>query len=358
MVILVGLAIVPILLRWIMGDVQIDDKKKKWFLFLCGLCIAVIAGLRSKYVGTTDTLNYCTLYERAVRYSSLEKFLKSCNVLEKGLLVSECLFYSFTFFCAKLFPETQFFILITTMIITYSVMRFIYKHSHEVVLSVVMYVCLGLLTFNMNGMRQALAMSICLFAFDFAKEKKLIPFLLIVLLAMLVHKTAIFFAIVYFVAQFKIDWKHMMLFVISIIAFLLLADRLAQIFDGLTDKNYSDVGAFETGGVVTVLIYILTIAFSLVFGWKNRKDGGFSFAIYLTILGLALYFGRYISTQIYERMSYYFFYAVLLLLPQAVTMLKGKEKQVSIVVVNCLSILLFIYRLYGSVFQSFSFFWG
>ena len=358
MIILLGLSIIPILLKLMIGEIEKDEKNKKLFLICCGVFIALIVGLRAETVGTRDTSNYCNLYEGVARFSTLHMFLKYHNVFENGFFLSECLFYIFTYFCAKIFPNPQFFIFITSTFITFSAMYFIYKHSKNVMLSTILYICLGLMAFNMNGMRQALAMSICLFAYNFAKKRKLIPFACIILLAMLVHKTAIFFSVVYFIACLKCKPKHIMFFTIAVALFVIFADRLVETFDSVTDKNYSDVGGFDSGGYVTVLIYVLVLIFALVFGWKERGDSGFSLTFYLTILGGALYCGRYISTQIYERMSYYFFYAVLLLLPQTVMQLKESEKPTVVAIITSLSILLFVYRLYGSAFHNFTFFWG
>lgn len=358
MVILLGLAFVPVLLKLIIKDIDKNKKGKRCFVISCGVIIALIAGLRSVNVGTLDTSHYYKLYQGVPNFSTLQEFFKHHDLLRNGFFLSEGLFYLATYYCAKVIPHPQFFILITSAFITFSAMYFIYKHSKNVMLSTVLYICLGLMTFNMNGMRQALAMSICLFAYDFAKNKKLIPFLCMILLAMLVHKTSIVFLLVYFITYLKCKPKHIIFFTVAIVLFIIFADRFAKIFDSVADKNYSDVGAFESGGYVTVLIYALVLIFALVFGWKDRKDVGFSLAFYLTILGGAFFCGRYISTQIYERISYYFFYAVLLLLPQTVSRLLESEKPAVVAIITSLSIALFAYRLYGSAFQNFTFFWG
>ena len=348
---------IPILFKLIMGDIENSQQRKKDFLILCGICIVLVIGLRDKSVGTSDTSTYCKLYEGVANYSNLKTFLTGHKIFENGFFLSECLFYIFTYFCAKILPNAQWFILITSAFITFSALRFIYRNSSNILLSTIMYICLGLMTFNMNGMRQALAMSICLFAYDFVKKRKLLPFILIVVIAMLMHKTAVFFSIVYFIARLKCNFKSITFFTVSVLLFLIFADRLVEIFDNVADKNYSDVGGFDSGGYVTLLIYGLVLIFAVLFGWKDRKNSDFALVFYLTILGCALYCGRYISTQIYERMSYYFFYAVLLLLPQTVMQLKESEKPMVVMIITSLSILLFAYRLYGSAFHNFVFFW-
>ena len=282
MVILLGLAFVPVLLKLIIGDIDNNEKRKRYFVICCGVFIALITGLRSVNVGTCDTSYYYKLYDGVARFSSLQAFFKYHDVLHNGLFLSEGLFYLITYYCAKAFPEPQIFIFLTSAFITFSVMFFIYKHSKDVMLSTVLYICLGVMTFNMNGMRQALAMSICLFGYDFAKRKKIIPFVCIIFLAMFVHKTAIFFLVVYFITYLKCDIKHITFFTLAVALFAVFANRFVEIFDSVTDKNYLDVGGFESGGYVTVLIYILVLLFAGLFGWKERKDKSFSLAFFLT----------------------------------------------------------------------------
>ena len=85
-------------------------------------------------------------------------------------------FQIFVFGLSRVFSESQWIIVISSLIYTVSICRFIYKNSEDVVLSCVMYVARGMMTFQMQGMRQAIAMSICLFAYEFASQKKLIKF--------------------------------------------------------------------------------------------------------------------------------------------------------------------------------------
>ena len=97
--------------------------------------------------------------------------------------------------------------------------------------------------------------------------------------------------------------------------------------------------------------------FALIVVKNNKEDRVFSITLFMAIIGCMFFLGRFISTQIYERISYYFIYSILLLLPQSMKTLKGKDKSLIMVLILLLSILLFAYRLNGSGFQNFTFFW-
>ena len=358
MVVLLGLAFVPIVLKVFIGDVEKNKRNKKNFLIWCGIIITMFLGLRHYAVGTTDTEVYCMLYRRAANYGSLTNFLNKHGVLNVPFILSESLFYIYVWISSRFISNPQFLIFSSTAFVTFSVMRFIYKHSENALISITMYICLGLMTFNLNGMRQAIAMAICLFAYGYAKDKQFIPFALIVLIAVLVHKTAIFFGVVYFISFLKFDFKSFMIFAIAVILFILFADNLIATFDSIADKNYSDGEVFEAGGYVTVLIYALTILFTLVVAGKSLSSKDFIFVFYITLLGASFYLARYFIIQIYERMSYYFFYATILLLPKAINRIEETERPILTLIVIGFAMALFCYRLYGSLFQNFMFFWG
>lgn len=358
MLVLLGLAIVPLLLKMLMGDIENDKHRKKWFLIFCGAIIIFVIGFRHESVGSRDTEIYSNLFIKAGNTPSLKKFFAERKVLQGGFIFSESLFYVFFWLLAQITSEPQVLIFITTLLITTSVMWFIYKHSKNAMLSVVMYICLGSMTFNINGMRQALAMAICLLAYDFATKKKLLPFAILILVAMFVHKTALFFFPVYFISHLKLNVKTGIIFGGILLFFVLFADKLAGIFDSLSGEDYAESESFDAGGYVTLLIYILTIVFSLIVGGAEKNEKDFSFIFFLAVLGGGLYLGRYISTPIYERMSYYFFYFVILLLPQSLEGVKKEEKTMVLTIICVLSLLLFAYRLNGSLFENYRFFWG
>ena len=67
------------------------------------------------------------------------------------------------------------------------------------------YCTLGLFFFMFTGTRQCLAMSICLFSYQYVCQKKYIRFILCLVLAFFFHKSAILFSIVPFICNRKIS---------------------------------------------------------------------------------------------------------------------------------------------------------
>ena len=355
---LILLAVVPTILKSIFSNTEMPLKKKQSrYIWFCAIFIILVMGLRTRYTGSFDTDIYCKMFE-GVRRSGigLIDFVRA-RTLDTEFLTSEGGFYVYTWILAKIFPSSQFFILVSAIIITFFVMRFIKLYSEDYEMSTVMYICLGLLTFNMNGMRQALAMAICLLAYEFIEKKKFFPFLLTILVATLFHKTAIVFLPFYLIRNIKFNFWHIAIFGVIIIGFYMLSDYFVEVFDEVMDKNYAGDESVDGGGYITVAIYILTIGVSLFYS-DCLKNDNIRRCFFLTITGLCLYLARYFSVQIYERMSYFFFYYTIPLLPAAIKEAPEKEKILMRYGAIIMAILLFIYRASGGAFADFALFFN
>lgn len=331
--------------------------KSKLFMLLCFLLIVFFVGLRSRYVGSADTRIYSFMFEQAQGQNLLD-FLSSKDIIPRSFIYSEGSFYFLTWILAQVFDDAQAFILITTAIINYGVAAFIWKNAKSDTLSWVLYVCLGSLTFSMNGMRQAIAMSICLFAFEFAKQKKLLKFLLVILLAFTFHRTSVVFLLVYPICNYKPSVFTNTIVGIGSIAFLLNTRRIVALYDYFVGEDYALASEMESGGLVTVLIYAIVILSALVYLSLSNKDSRKS-VMNLTLLsfvGLLFYISRYFSTQIYERISYYFFFFIILLLPEVESLFNKNSRFFFKCIVVLMAILLFAYRLSIGSFADFEFY--
>jgi hypothetical protein len=83
----------------------------------------------------------------AIEAKNWEEFYNP-NLYEAG-------FQFFVYLMSRIFRDPQWIIVISSAIYVGAVCRFIYKNSDDVVMSIVMYVALDLMTFQMQGMRQA-----------------------------------------------------------------------------------------------------------------------------------------------------------------------------------------------------------
>lgn len=353
MIALLLVSVSPIIIKFLMGDVSKNKSKKNIYLTICGLCIIFVMGLRSRLSGTTDTKIYCDIFDRVrMYYLSLGDYIASMQ-LENGFLFSEVGFSIYVWALARIFSDAQWLLIVSAVIMTVCTLKFISKHSGDVTLSLVMFLCLGLFTFNMSGLRQCIAMSICLLAYDFIKEKKFIPFVLILILAMSFHKSALIFGFSFLLIFIKPKLNHVLVFLTALALFIAFADDISFLYDSLTGEDYSGGESFDSGGYITIAIYLIIIVVTLLFN-KNWNNSQLFLPLLLTVVGVSLYVIRYTSVQIYERISYYFYFYTILLLPSVISKFESKSKVVINAVVSILSIVLLWYRVSGGVFQNFT----
>lgn len=177
---------------------------KNLVIFLGLLIPALLAGLRSLYIGT-DVLTYVyPLFNTAKSSSSYLQYL-NMPALKDGIMQTVSSYeYGYTLLTYLVAKLTGSFQLLQT-IIEFSILLFIYlgisrlkNKDASVWLCMLTYY---LLFFNnsLNMVRQWMAMSILLFGFKYIENQELYKFVIVVLFAYLFHTTAIIGLLFYFI---------------------------------------------------------------------------------------------------------------------------------------------------------------
>lgn len=331
----------------------LQQNNYKNYMILCGFLIAAVAGLRSPYVGSADSYGYVVGFRRLRTYDRFGDYYDQ-YLGGHGLLFSEAGFSYFVWLLGRVFNGDQTLLIASSLVITWATCRFISRNSVEAPLSLTIYVCLTLFTFNMNGMRQAMAMSICLFAYEHAKNKKLIPFVLTVLLAMLFHKSAMCFFVVYLFPRVKNTGVNWLAYIVVLLIILLSIDKIVAGY-AASGKDYTETSSAEGGGLFVVLLYLGAIVLTL-YKHKVLEKPTARTAFIGSLAGFAAYVSRYFGADILERMSYYFYYFLLLLIPEVVQELEGEEHRFIRIFFAIGAVLLFAYRVWNSSFRYFTLF--
>ncbi len=339
----------PIVISFLYKDIGINDKKKRNFLVVCGLILFLFMGLRSRYLGSTDTQNYYNMMKVAIGCDSWREYYNKDGV-EVG-------FQMFTFLLSRIFTNPHALIIASSAIFVISVCFFIYRNSKDVAFSLVMYITLGLMLFEMQGMRQAIAMSICLFAYEFVKKRKLIPFLLCIAFAMTFHITAMVFVVVFFVSMIPYNLLNMVILTVISVVMTFTADNLVQFANEIFNMDYDNT-VYESGGLVATSIYLLIIVFAVVVSKNMKNCKNESSMFYVLCMGMVCFAMRYVGANIAERISFYFMFAQLIVLPNSIAYLKQRDRLLIKLIVYILMVCLFAYRLStGEKFLPYEFYW-
>ena len=346
-----------VIILWFFTAPNKNKKNAKLFMILCVVPLILLLGLRSPSTGTRDTGFYLQAFESAKNSIGFEAFLDRIGFeYGENALFSEIGFFSYVWLSSLILPTGQWFLVLTSAIMIGLTAKFIWDNSEDYGLSWIIFICLGSMTFTMNGMRQAMAMSICLLAYTYAKNKKLVKFLLTILVAILFHKSALIFLIVYFVVNMKHGFKSTSLLIIGTLMFVSLADRLVFVYGDVVGEYY-EIESFDSGGIIPLAIYVIAIVLTLIVNVSQNNDDKVPFHLLaLSVLGCALYCSRYFSTQIYERISYYFFYFLMLLFPSVFKKISSKERTIIVMLFLVCAVALYMYRISKGPFANFKLF--
>ncbi|MBQ8429663.1 MAG: EpsG family protein [Clostridia bacterium] len=333
---------------WIKQNELSEVRKEK---FKRGMVISAIIPMfllfvfRYKYIGA-DTIGYVRFFQKEIRgYSWSAIFDVDAMRFEIGFRLYVKIISLFT-------DNYTVFFLINALIIFGILLRFSFKYTQNAFVFFFLFIALGTYGFFETGLRQALAMVICLLSIDFVKDKKLIPFLLLVLLAYYFHKSALIFMVIYPLSLIKkYDW---MLFVYAVLAvvFILGFSAFQDMFNQILGYEY-DIEETGNGGIFMMLVFVL-LAFSLFMTYDKPKDvEGQSIILQLSLMTVVFWLLRLISRTA-ERISYYYIFGLYAYFSQAIKYDKDKLSSLLkwLLILACL--VLFVYRNLGANYQ---FFW-
>ena len=86
----------------------------------------------------------------------------------------------------------------------------LYKYCSIPWIGMLVYVGFGFYGNSMSFIRQSLGIAVFIFAMHYIREKKLVPYLLLVLLAATFHKSLLVMLPLYFVARIPLNWKSLL----------------------------------------------------------------------------------------------------------------------------------------------------
>jgi hypothetical protein len=322
-----------------------SDSQKKLFLAFSIIPIILLMTLRSQKTAVVyDTESYYDFYSLAAK-STFQELMKGTRFGIGYALLN----FSFS----KIFPNPRVIFFLEALICNVAISYFIYKNSENVFLSVIFYISLGTMTFIFTAFRQAIAMSICLIAVEAIKDRKLVPFLLLISLAATFHVTAIVFLPMYWLSRNPISMKNILVVAIVVFFAFKAIGMVAQIANLLFSVNYdAGLGVSLMNGLVQILIYLAAIFLMYVLRKKNMSTLFFNMVLW----GFGIFILRTVLLSA-ERISFYFGTALFIALPTVVMRFWKNERVIVKTLVALLAVVLFIYRMKYLEIGNYRFFW-
>lgn len=302
------------------------------FFFMVIFVLWFLTAFRSVIIGN-DTLNY-------VRYFPLfgEGGLDFDSRIEIGYQLLNILVY-------KISPNPYFFLGAVATICYVGTGIYIYKYSDNIVFSTVLLFPIAFSLYT-NILRQAVAMVICLFAYQAIKKKKYWLAILLVLLASTFHTSALIVLALLFhrLIPKKPFW------VIPLTA-IFIALSLSGVMDNVFATIMGEYGGYYgkddmTNGWLGIAYYCLrALSFYLLAFLsyeKKVKENSLVLSLFTMIL-ITVSFG--FSLNIFSRATNYFLLAAVVELPNAIGRGGLKHKKILMFLLGFIMVLYFLVTL-------------
>lgn len=320
--------------------------------------IVFIASIKMNF--GSDYWSYSVIYNKALElYSSVSDIISSRGgLIGSGLYVMAFLMKSFTQYIGwNSALENNLIFIVVSIFSTCIVFRQIRKNSFSFEWSVTTYFFMGYFMIANNILKQQVAMSLMMVAYDCLEEKKYVRYIIICFGACLFHSTALVPSILFPIIRLvKLNDKVVKVIsgiCIGIMALLPYSIRFfsnitslfdAKYIDNFTSYSNSTIGRIYVIGSLVVYIYIFSICY------KNREYmlGKYDKTIsYLSLLAVGIFI-NFISINFWLaiRISLYFYQFVIFALPNFI-----EKSNMSRVVKRNIKILLLIFCVFYVFFS-------
>ena len=211
--------------------------------------------------------------------------------------------------------DYQLYVTILMFFVIFSYMRFIKKYSPSPLQSVLYLLGLLYFTLLMDALKQALAMSVLLFAFDAIFEKKPVKFVLLVLLAASFHFPALIFLPAYWLSKMRVDRNYLLLLALILILTYIFREQILKLM--LTAYGGDDINASLEGvrflrNKAVIMIVIVVAAVVL----RPPTEGDSVYNACLVFTGVAIIIQTFCGyNNVFERLADYYFHTAIIFIP-------------------------------------------
>ena len=247
--------------------------KKNLSLFLALSVLLFFMAFRSFYTGV-DTIIYVNAFDQIKNYSMIDALKKPIFGLGNYTIGLEPGYRLFNWVSGIISKNNQTIIVTVSTFIITIVYAIIIRKSPYPLLSVWMYLTLGIYQTEMNISRNAIALMLCFLTDDLIYEKKLIKFILVILLASSFHASAFLFIPVYFLVNYVPIGKRTIkwMLVIAVVSMLLLPFVRSTIVIILPFyQRYFMSNKRDYASLVVGLFYYMLFIVVLFFVKKNDR---------------------------------------------------------------------------------------
>lgn len=301
----------------LIGFLSLKQKNKK-ILYIYTIILILLFALRSERMGID--LHYNLKYGYLGSFDYLSK-LSWKEILTNSYLNYEIGYRILNRLIGVFTHNRQVLLFICALISIFPIGYVITKESKMPMLSFIIYMGLPSFVLLFSGLRQGIALGLVFLSINYIKQKKLIKFLLLVLIASLFHKSALVFIVAFPIYWIK-DTSIMRILSILVLIFMFLFRYYIFTFFNTTfnleliPDNNNSINLL----LALVTLYIIcslfnTYQFKKISGYLNIFYCSCVIQVFGGLFGLAL------------RVGYYFMIILVLLLPDILSNLSMENRK-------------------------------
>lgn len=292
---------------------RMTQKKKNWPILLFFAIYAFLLACRDITVGL-DTTQYSVLFERSA-VTTWETIFSTIHQ-EGGYMVLNKVITS-------LQGDFRVFLIVVAVITAIPLAKLYFDESDNSMVSIALFLVLPVYLMNFSGIRQGLAISMGVWAFYMVKKKRLIPFILIVLLAMSFHTSAFILFPMYPAYHMRFRKVHIFLFAPIYLLVFLFNEQIFRFVVPLLGSGYSELlgDLTNTGAYTMLILFGVFLVYSFLAPAEEEVDDETRGLRNLLLIAFALQMFAPLN-RLAMRLNYYYIVYIPVLMPRVTSRFK------------------------------------
>ena len=298
---------------------------KKIFICLVSLQFILISGLRSLSLGADDIgyessfYYYNTMSWKQALENLVSMFTSFGNYESRDMG-----YYIFTKLFSSICPSYRVFLFFVITVFMVGFSYYIYKYSNDYCMSYVIFASFLFTIYGMSVIRQALAVTICIFfGMKYVKTRNLFKFLLVMFVAFLFHQTILIFIPYYFIYDLKINTFYKIGLPIAFIAVLILNSQLVSIF---LVGTYSKYGIVDSRPPYNLFFLVTMVVIVSIFFYEKLKLLNKNIHRYINAVVCGMFLLELsMVVPIFVRLAYNYILFIVFLIPELFNLFKERQ---------------------------------
>lgn len=312
------------LLAWVYTG---NTKVSKFLFFFFCLCLGL-------FVGLADMLGGYDRYIYSEVFQSMQENVMKGNLLSEEFITyfgKEPIFGLINDVIAYFTPNRYIFILAYTLLL-YMVYAFnFYRYTENPFFALLVFEGL-MFFFTFTYLRQVLAAGVIWLAIPYVAQRNFKKYLLFIVLATLIHNSAAYMLLLYFIPRRKFEEKHIVLFMLALLVIGISGiTKFVFSLSGDAVSNARIAGYAETAEIgfrIEYVIEAMLFLSILLLNYKRIDDDALSLTlanVYLMFCGVLLFFCK---SSDGGRIAWYCLIGIIVILerlcrPKSAVALKG-----------------------------------